>query len=231
MSSFAQYDSSSKRYNLGKGLIAAQERFKAEETFNPAYELVYWKWALQVAIDWQKRLHLPVNQKWQNVMQEIATLKIQENKYLFTESAEDSYTNPKFKTDHPSVLAALGVMPQTGQVDESIMKNTFQWIWKNWSWEETWGWDFPMVAMTATRLQMPEQAIDALLMPIQTNTYLVNGHNYQDGRLRLYMPGNGGLLTAIAMMVGGYDGCKIAMPGIPKNGLWKVKFEGLQKMP
>ena len=46
MASFAHYDSAKRKYILGKGLIPAQERFKAEETFNPTYELVYWKWAL-----------------------------------------------------------------------------------------------------------------------------------------------------------------------------------------
>jgi hypothetical protein len=30
-------------------------------------------------------------------------------------------------------------------------------------------------------------------------------------------------------MCAGYDGCKEANPGIPKS--WKVKWEGLQKMP
>jgi protein-glucosylgalactosylhydroxylysine glucosidase len=73
-------------------------------------------------------------------------------------------------------LAALGVMPTTGQVDQTIIKNTFEWVWNNWSWKDTWGWDFPMVAMTATRLGMANKAADALLMDIQTNTYLVNGH-------------------------------------------------------
>jgi hypothetical protein len=77
---------------------------------------------------------------------------------------------------------------------------------------------------------MPDKAIDALLMNIQTNTYLANGNNYQDDRLRIYLPGNGGLLTAIAMMVAGYDGSK-ELPGIPKDGKWKVKWEGLKKMP
>ena len=156
---------------------------------------------------------------------------MQDNKYLFTKSATDSYTNPEFKTDHPSVLAALGVMPSTGQVNASTMKNTFNWIWGNWSWDKTWGWDFPMTAMSAARLGMPDKAIDALLMKIQTNTYLPNGNNYQDGRLRIYLPGNGGLLTAIAMMVGGYDGATQSLPGIPKDGKWKVKWEGLKKMP
>jgi hypothetical protein len=150
---------------------------------------------------------------------------------LFTESATDSYTNPEFKTDHPSVLAAFGVMPSTGQVNNTIMKNTFDWIWTNWSWNDTWGWDFPMTAMSAGRLGMPDKAIDALLMKIQTNTYLPNGNNYQDDRLRIYLPGNGGLLTAIAMMVAGYDGGKGLLPGIPKDGKWNVKWEGLKKMP
>lgn len=43
----------------------------------------------------------------------------------------------------------------------------------------------------------------------RTNTYLPNGHNYQDPRLRIYLPGNGGLLTAIALMCAGWDGCEV----------------------
>jgi protein-glucosylgalactosylhydroxylysine glucosidase len=231
MASYAYYDPAKHIYILGKGVIPAQERFKAEETFNPTYELVYWQWALNIAQQWRQRLHLSRNKKWDEVINKLSSLPVQNDKYLFTESATDSYTNPEFKTDHPSVLGALGMMPQTNLVDTSIMENTFNWIWKNWSWNDTWGWDFPMVAMTATRLGMPDRAIDALLMPVQTNTYLNNGHNYQDGRLTIYLPGNGGLLAAIVMMCAGYDGCKTINPGIPKDGRWKVRWEGLKKMP
>jgi hypothetical protein len=77
---------------------------------------------------------------------------------------------------------------------------------------------------------MPDKAIDALFMPVQTNTYLVNGHNYQDDRLTIYLPGNGGLLSAVAMMCAGYDNNKGQAPGFPKDGSWKVKWEGLKKM-
>ena len=231
MASFARYDSVKQKYVLGKGVIAAQERFKAEETFNPTYELVYWHWALQTAQQWRVRLHLPRDKKWDAVVKDLSPLPVQEDKYLFTESATDSYTNPEFKTDHPSVFGALGMLPQTPLLDTAIMQNTFNWIWNNWSWNDTWGWDFPMTAMTATRLNNPGKAIDALLMPITTNTYLPNGHNYQDGRLTIYLPGNGGLLTAIAMMCAGYDDATISNPGIPKNGKWKVRWEGLKKMP
>ena len=40
-----------------------------------------------------------------------------------------------------------------------------------------------------------------------------------------------GLLTAVSMMLAGYDGSKGPNPGIPKNGQWNVKWEGLKKMP
>ncbi len=231
MASFAYYDSTKQKYILGKGVIPAQERFKATETYNPTYELCYWHWALSVAQKWRKRLNLSPNKKWEDVQKNLSPLPVQGDKYLFTESATDSYTYPEYRTDHPSVFGAFGVLPQTGIVDTTIMHNTFNWIWNNWSWSKTWGWDFPMTAMTATRLGLPEKAIDALLMPIQTNTYLNNGNNYQDERLTIYLPGNGALLAAIAMMCAGYDGCKTISPGFPKNGKWKVRWEGLKKMP
>jgi hypothetical protein len=230
MASYAHYDPATKKYILGKGLIPAQERFRAEETYNPTYELAYWHWSLNIAQEWRQRLGLSRNKKWDDVIAGLSPLPVQDDKYLFTESGTDSYTNPEYRTDHPSVLGAWGMLPKTKMMDEQLMKNTFDWIWKNWSWNETWGWDFPMTAMTATRLGMPEKAIDALLMPIQTNTYLNNGHNYQDGRLTIYLPGNGGLLIAIAMMCAGYDGSSETNPGIPVEG-WKVKWEGLRKMP
>ncbi len=45
MASFPSYNAQTKKYNLGKGLIPAQECFDAVKTFNPTYELAYWSWA------------------------------------------------------------------------------------------------------------------------------------------------------------------------------------------
>ena len=231
MASFARYDSATRQYVLGKGLIPAQERFKPELTYNPTYELAYWHWALATAQAWRKRSGMPENEKWKQVLEKLSPLPAQSGVYLAAESAPDSYTNPVFKTDHPSVLGTYGMLPVTPLLDTATMRSTFNLIWTDWQWNDTWGWDFPMTAMTATRLGLPEKAIDALFMNVKTNTYLPNGHNYQDERLRLYLPGNGGLLTAIAMMCAGYDGSTVANPGIPRNGQWKVRWEGLQKMP
>jgi len=231
MASFPAYDSLKNRYNLGKGLIPAQEVFKAEDTYNPTYELAYWDWGLRTAQKWRERLGMPRNAEWDKVIEKLAPLPKFNGVYLSTENNQDSFTNEKWLRDHPSVLGALGMVPASPKLDKATMQRTFDTVWKVWQWPDTWGWDFPMTAMTAARLGNPNKAIDALFMKIQTNTYLKNGHNYQDGRLRIYLPGNGGTLIAVAMMAGGWDGSVGTNPGFPKDGKWKVRSEGFKKMP
>ena len=136
------------------------------------------------------------------------------------------------REDHPSMLAALGMLPRTPLIDPATMSRTLDSVFTNWDWPSTWGWDYPMMAMTAARLGLPDKAIDALLMPVQKNRYLANGQNYQDARLPLYLPGNGGLLYAVAMMAAGWDGAPDKhAPGFPDNGQWVVRWEGLQSAP
>jgi hypothetical protein len=230
MASFPSYDAVKKHYNLGKGLIPAQECFDAVTTFNPTYELAYWSWALNTAQQWRQRLGLPRKAKWDTIISQLAPLPQANGVYLATESTPDCYTTERYLTDHPAVLGAYASIPRSNHLDTVVMKNTFELVWKIWKWDDTWGWDFPLTAMAATRLHIPGKAIDALFLPVRTNTYLVNGHNYQDERLTIYLPGNGGLLSAIALMCAGTDDDKTINPGFPATG-WKVKWEGLRKMP
>ena len=230
MASFATYDKANNRYLL-KGNIPAQETLRAAETVNSPFELAYWHYALGVAQQWRVRCGLPENEEWKKILELLSPLVQKDGLYLAAESAPQTYHDIRFTSDHPAVLGALGIFPQSPLVKPEIMKNTLEWSWKNWNWDKTWGWDFPMVAMDAARLGEPEKAVGALLMPQRTNTYLVSGHNYQDERLRIYLPGNGGLLTAVAMMCAGWDGSTGNNPGFPKDGNWNVVWEGLQKMP
>ena len=39
------------------------------------------------------------------------------------------------------------------------MRNTLKLVMQKWNWPSTWGWDYPMVAMCATRLLEPETAL------------------------------------------------------------------------
>lgn len=67
-----------------------------------------------------------------------------------------------------------------------------------------------------------------LLLETAKNRYLPNGHNYQRPNLPCYLPGNGGLLYAVALMAGGWQGApRTHAPGFPSDGTWTVRHEGL----
>lgn len=232
MASFPQYDKEKKHYNLGKGLIPAQECFNAVDTYNPTYELAYWHWALSKAQEWRTLSGLGRKKEWDEIITQLAPLPQKNGVYLAAESVPDCYSaDSKYLIDHPAVLGALSTIPPSNGLDTAAMHRTLNWVNKVWTWEHTWGWDFPLVAMTAARLNSPKQALEALFMDVQTNTYLPNGHNYQDERLTIYLPGNGGILSAVALMCAGSEHSKQESPGFPKDGTWKVKWENLNKMP
>lgn len=230
MASFATYDADNNRYTL-RGIIPAQETLRASETVNPPFELSYWHFGLLTANKWRERRGLARNAQWDEIASSLSHLAAKDSLYLAAETAPQTYEDIRFTSDHMAVLAALGVLPQSPLLQFDIMNATFDWIYDNWNWDKTWGWDYPTTAMCATRLGEPEKALNALLMDKRTNTYLPNGHNYQDDRLRCYLPGNGGLLTAIALMTAGWDGCEVSNPGFPKNGAWDVRWEGIKPLP
>lgn len=218
-------------YHLCHPLIPAQEIFRATETDDPTFELQYWHYGLTVAQQWRTMLGLGRNPEWDGVLERLVPLPVTDGMYLPNATTPLAYKQSQFRKDHPAVLGALGFLPANSRLDSAVMRNTLNEILREWDWESTWGWDYPLVTMTATRLHQPEDAIDALLMDTQKNRYLINGHNYQDQRLRLYLPGNGGLLAAIALMTAGWDGNTEMNPGFPKNGKWNVRWEGLLPMP
>ncbi len=59
-----------------------------------------------------------------------------------------------------------------------------------------------------------------LLMPTSKNRYLANGHNWQRQDLPCYLPGNGGLLYAAAMIA----------PKFPSGAGWNFRWENLAKL-
>ncbi len=211
------------RYVLGPPVIPAQENHPPRETWNPAFELEYWNYGLGIALEWRRRLGLPEEKHWARVRRNLSALPIGEGVYLAHENSPETFTKRNY--DHPSMLAALGVLPGR-MVDRETMRRTLHRVLKDWRWADTWGWDYPMTAMTAARLLEPEAAVDALLLNSPKNEWLPNGHNYQRPNLPLYLPGNGGLLSAVALMASGWQGRKEAgTPGFPAN--WKLRHESL----
>lgn len=231
MASYAAWDEAGRRYMLGPPLQCAQEIFPKDRTMNPTFELTYWRWGLEMAQQWRQRLGLPRIARWDAVLHDLARPPVAGDKYLFAETAADTYSLKKWVDDHPSVTAALGLLPGPG-LDPQRMRRTLDWIWDNWNWPDTWGWDYPMLAMCAARVGESERAVDALLLDTPKNHYRLNGHNHQRPGLTIYLPGNGGLLYAAAMMAAGWDGApNRPAPGFPDNGQWTVRYEGLRRAP
>lgn len=229
MASYPTWESNGTRRDLGPVLQGSQEIFPREHTLNPTFELTYWRWGLERAQEWRTRLGLSREPEWDRVLQHLPLPATEDGKYLFAETATGTYTEKKWTHDHPSVLAALGLLPGPG-IDPATMKRTLDWIWENWDWARTWGWDYPMLAMCAARVGEPERAVDALLLDTPKNHFAINGHNYQRPGLGVYLPGNGSLLYAVAMMAAGWDGGPTnSAPGFPAN--WNVRCEGLRKAP
>jgi hypothetical protein len=225
MASYAFWENSQRRYVLGPPLIPAQENHPPLETWNPTFELAYWRYGLSIAQRWRERLGLNREPNWDRVITRLSSLPISDGVYLAHENCPQTYSERNY--DHPSMLGAYGVLPGDG-VDSETMRRTLQKTLKEWRWDQTWGWDYPLTAMTGARLGETEIAIDALLMKTEKNRYLPNGHNWQRPNLPCYLPGNGGLLYAIALMAAGWRGAPGRQaPGFPQDGSWAVRWENL----
>ncbi|MEQ8846273.1 hypothetical protein [Botrimarina sp.] len=226
MADYASHDPENDCYALGPVLIPAQECYRpvdGQPVMNPTFELAQWRWALRVASEWMRRLGEEPPARWRAVAEGIAAPTVRDGVYTAIESPP--YTR---RIDHPSMLAALGVTPPVGLIDPATMGATLDDVRRNWDLESTWGWDCPMMAMTAARLVRPEAAIDCLLLDSPKNRFLANGHCRQSDRLPCYLPANGGVLAAVALMAYGWDGGP-ATPGFPPG--WVVRREGLVGFP
>jgi hypothetical protein len=248
MADYVTYDAKLKQYIL-KGATAMQECMTKDISYNQPFELAYWQYGLKVAQQWRERQGKARNQQWDDIIAKLSPLPETDGIYTagiqigsdknheafdpFDATGKKVETfSDKCRNDHPAVLGACGLLPASTLYNKEQMQHTLNWVMQNWNWQTTWGWDYGMIAMTAARLGQPETALKALLIDTQKNTYLPSGHNFQTAdRLRIYLPGNGALLTAVAMMCAGWDGCNQPLnPGFPKDGSWNVRWEGLQKM-
>ena len=240
-----------------QGATAMQESMSKDFSYNHPFELAYWQYGLSVANLWRERQGKLRKAEWDQIIAGMSPLPMSKDG-IYTAGLPKGKTDnlegfdpfdavaagaapvvstetfeEKCRNDHPAVLGAFGLLPASPLCCDTVAaKKTLDWVMQNWNWPTTWGWDYGMTAMAAARLNHPEIALKALLIDTQKNTYLKNGHNFQTAdRLRIYLPGNGALLTAVAMMCAGWDGCTIPYnPGFPQDGTWNVRWEGLQRM-
>lgn len=213
-------------FHLGPPVMPAQEFYRAAETMDPTFELAYWWFGLELAQRFRERRGLDRDPGWDKVQAGLARPGTGGGGYVAVAGDDQPRTD-----DHPSMLMALGFLPATPLIDADVMRATLDWVRGNWQWDSAWGWDYAVMAMTATRLGDGAAAVDLLLQDGAKNRYDPAGHNPAMGSfLPLYLPGNGGLLAAVSLMVAGWEGGP-ELPGIPSDGTWHVAHEGLIPWP
>lgn len=197
-------------------------------TRDPVFDLAYWRWGLDKAQEWRQRLGLGREALWDEVRHNLAPLPVVDG--VFVHSAEWTDTYTKRAWEHPDPVGVLGMLPPIEGVDASVARRTVTKVWGAWDWSRCWGWDFPWLAMAAARTGQPELAVEALLKDSPRNQYDLQGIN--TGGPCPYLPGNGGVLYATAMMAAGWDGAPARhAPGFPSDGRWTVRWEGLRTAP
>ena len=262
-------DPATGRASLGPPIIPVQENHNAFTTANPLFEVEYFRWALQTAQHWRERRGLTREPSWDRVIADLAPPPQRDGLYLPVETEPDFWKNAMsaacsrhgvgpicLNRDHPSFLMAYGWIGGD-RIDPAIMRATLNAVRSHWDLRQTWGWDYPMIAMTAARLGMADDAIDWLMRDERNNQWSVNGLTPRatiaegdaswaaggvvqpdgagpdgPGYRRVadaYLPSNGSLLLAVGMMAGGWDGSHGAAPGFPKG--WHVRVENIRPIP
>ena len=267
LASWPRWDETGKRYVLGPPVIPVQENHPPLTTINPAFELEFFRWGLQTAQKWRERRGLARRTDWDEVIAGLPAPAIGDGLYLPVESAPDFWRTtmseecarhavmPKcLNRDHPSFLMAWGYIGGT-RIDPAVMRSTLAATERYWDLRQTWGWDFPILAMTAARLGDAEGAVHWLFSDLPNNRWGPSGMTPRvhldehaadlfpkgadpdrpDGpgyrrAAETYFPSNGSLLLAVGMMAAGWDGSQGPTPGFPKRG-WKVRAEGITPLP
>jgi hypothetical protein len=74
MASYAWFNEKTGRYDLGPPVIPAQENHPVRETWNPTYELAYWRFGLRIANEWRRRSKLKAEPAWDRIIEKLAPL-------------------------------------------------------------------------------------------------------------------------------------------------------------
>lgn len=227
MADYLFYGKKTKQYVLGPPVVVVSENTDPLQTINPIFELGYFRYGLRTALEWADRLGLSEKRtkKWKEVLSKMAPLPVADGVYTTYEGIPDMWT--KYTYEHPALTGVYGMLPGDG-VDLPTFKRTLEKVSKEWQFNRIWGWDFPMLAMAAARTGQPALAIDMLMHP--SAGFQFDEHGLATGGPFPYFPSNGALLTAVAMMCGGWDGSEGEAPGFPKDGSWTVRYEGFVPM-
>lgn len=140
MSVFAWFNESTGVYDLGPPMYVVAEDTSPNITVNPAFELAYWRFGLELAERWMENLGEEVPANWTIVKNNLAPLPIENGTYAVYEGIESNFwTDPAFTSDHPALVGLHGWLPETPGLNLTIAKLTAEKVWVSWNISDCWG--------------------------------------------------------------------------------------------
>lgn len=221
MVDYAFWNESTGHYDLGPPMYPMSENTDPNATRNTMFEQAYWSFGLDIGNKWKQRQSKPLPHRWKYVRDHLAPLPRDNRTYVIYEGIPDMWCNTSFTEDHPSMLAAFGWLPAMLGLDIPVLQATTERVYETWNFTYSFGWDFPILAMNAARLDDINKAIEFLLHP----SFQFDDAGYQIGGARVptpYNPGAGSLLWAVAMLAAGWDGNE----GSKFPAEWEAEVEG-----
>jgi len=140
MAAFAWFNESTKVYDLGPPMFVVSEDTSPNITQNPAFELAYWRFGLDIAEKWMNALGMNVPRLWTAVKDNLANLSIDNGTYMVYEGIERVFwDDPAFTSDHPALVGLYGWLPPTQGLDLTMAKTTAEKVWTHWNVTDFWG--------------------------------------------------------------------------------------------
>jgi hypothetical protein len=223
------------KLRLGPPIIPVQENFDPFTTSDPAFEVAYFRWGIETAQAWRERAGKPRRADWDAQLARWPELPQKDGVYLPARTApgfwdqaagacKSNATEEACQNrDHPSLLMPLGWLPGR-DVDKATMRRTLDRVRRDWDLRQTWGWDYPMLAMTAARLDAPGEAVDWLFEGARNNQFGTSGMTprvHLDAHAVAFVPMATGAGAAPAGAGAGPDGPgyqRAAETYFPSNG-------------
>jgi len=194
-----------------------------ESSDNPQV-LAFWHWGIEQGQTWRERMGLGREPHWDEVLQHLAKFPIKDSIYV------DNQGRPLRLT------GILGLMPPSEAITLETATRTYAKMKELTSQSSegafgsrNMGWGVAMGAVGQAKMGDAKGAVESLLGGLGT-AFDVAGINRGLGGA--YLPTNGALLYAVAVMAAGWDGAPNRnAPGFPDDGSWVVQWEGLKPAP
>lgn len=172
-------------------LLECCESIEVRKCHNPMFEVEYFRYVLSKQKEIDLILYGKERYDYYFYVNNLIKPKISNNVYLKT---HDMQNEMDMYPDHPTETFSYSFF-KSKIINKDVMKSTLDFVINNLDLSSYWGWDFPLMGMTAINLGYIELGIKICTMDALNNNYLYNGHNTSNrSDLKIYLPGNGAFL-------------------------------------